>query len=93
MAFMKVAYVGHFHGTQALEVSQTRHTKYAQKVPAVLVSGHGCLVEFHDQKPDVIVWPAGEFAAINAARVAGNADNETRDLVARLEAARKECLQ
>jgi hypothetical protein len=23
---MKVAYVGHFHGTQALEVSQTRHT-------------------------------------------------------------------
>jgi hypothetical protein len=28
MAFMKVVYVGHFRGTQALEVSQTRHKKF-----------------------------------------------------------------
>ena len=48
---------------------------------------------FDGQKPDVIVWPAGEFAAINAARIAGKADHEIRDLVARLvEATRKECL-
>jgi hypothetical protein len=45
------------------------------------------------KKPDVTVWPAGEFATINAARIAGKADNEIRDLVARLEAVRKECLR
>jgi len=36
---------------------------------------------------------AGEFAAINAARIASKADNEIRDLVARLEAEPKECLR
>jgi len=28
MVFMKVAYVGHFRGTLAMEVSQTRHTQH-----------------------------------------------------------------
>lgn len=34
-------------------------------------------------------WPAGEVAALNAARIAGKSDTEIRSLVARLEAARK----
>ena len=34
-------------------------------------------------------WPAHELAAINAARIAGRSDDEMRDLVAALEAARK----
>jgi len=34
-------------------------------------------------------WPAGEVAALNAARIAGKSDAEIRELVARLEAARK----
>ena len=33
-------------------------------------------------------WPASEIAAINAARIAGQSDDEIRRLVARLEAAR-----
>lgn len=35
-------------------------------------------------------WPSDEVAAINAARIAGNTDDEIRILVAKLEAARKE---
>jgi prophage regulatory protein len=34
-------------------------------------------------------WPAAEVAAVNAARVAGKSDAEVRDLVVKLEAARK----
>jgi prophage regulatory protein len=34
-------------------------------------------------------WPASEVAALNAARIAGKSDAEVRDLVAKLEAARK----
>ncbi|MGV8992236.1 MAG: helix-turn-helix transcriptional regulator [Thiobacillus sp.] len=34
-------------------------------------------------------WPLSEVAAINAARIAGQPDNEVRDLVAALESARK----
>ena len=34
-------------------------------------------------------WPAGEVAALNAARIAGMSDKEIRALVSRLEAARK----
>lgn len=34
-------------------------------------------------------WPANEVAALNAARIAGKADEEIRDLVVKLEAARK----
>ena len=34
-------------------------------------------------------WPASEVAAINAARIAGKSNNEVRQLVADLEAARK----
>lgn len=34
-------------------------------------------------------WPAHEVAALNAARIAGKSDNEIRELVAKLEAARK----
>ena len=33
-------------------------------------------------------WPAGEIAALNAARIAGKSDDEIRALVARLHAAR-----
>lgn len=38
-------------------------------------------------------WPASEVAAINAARIAGKTDKEIGDLVARLEAARKNCVR
>jgi prophage regulatory protein len=34
-------------------------------------------------------WPSTEVAAINAARIAGNTDEEIRSLVKKLEAARK----
>lgn len=34
-------------------------------------------------------WPAGEVAAINAARIAGKPDEEIRALVVKLEADRK----
>lgn len=34
-------------------------------------------------------WPAGEVAAMNAARIAGKSDDEIRALVAKLQAARR----
>jgi len=34
-------------------------------------------------------WPAHEVAALNAARIAGKSDAEIRELVTKLEAARK----
>ena len=34
-------------------------------------------------------WPSSEVAAINAARISGKSDEEIRELVAKLEAARK----
>jgi prophage regulatory protein len=34
-------------------------------------------------------WPANEVAALNAARISGKSDSEIRDLVVKLEAARK----
>ena len=34
-------------------------------------------------------WPAQEIAALNAARIAGKPDEDIRDLVTMLEAARK----
>lgn len=34
-------------------------------------------------------WPSSEIAAINAARIAGKTDDEIRELVVKLEAARK----
>lgn len=34
-------------------------------------------------------WPSSEVAALNAARIAGNSDEEIRALVVKLEAARK----
>lgn len=34
-------------------------------------------------------WPAEEVAALNGARIAGKSNEEIRELVARLEAARK----
>ena len=36
-------------------------------------------------------WPAGEVAAINAARVAGRSDDEIRDLVTKLHTERGAC--
>ena len=38
--------------------------------------------------PRAVGWPAGEIAAINAARIAGKSDDEIRQLVARLHVAR-----
>ncbi len=32
-----------------------------------------------------VAWPAGEVAAINAARIAGKSDEEIRELVTQLE--------
>ena len=34
-------------------------------------------------------WPSNEVVALNAARIAGKSDAEVRDLVLKLEAARK----
>jgi prophage regulatory protein len=34
-------------------------------------------------------WPSNEVGALNAARIAGKSDAEVRDLVVKLEAARK----
>ncbi len=34
-------------------------------------------------------WPANEVATLNAARISGKSDSEIRDLVVKLEAARK----
>lgn len=34
-------------------------------------------------------WPSGEVTALNVARIAGKSDEEIRDLVVKLEAARK----
>ena len=39
--------------------------------------------------PRCVGWPAGEVAALNAARIAGKSDKEIRALVVKLEAARK----
>ena len=38
--------------------------------------------------PRAVGWPAGEVAAINAARIAGRTDDEIRQLVVRLHMAR-----
>ena len=38
-------------------------------------------------------WPAGEVAAINAARIAGKSDDDIRALVSRLEAQRRTAAQ
>lgn len=39
--------------------------------------------------PRAVAWPAGEVAALNAARIAGKSDAEIRDLVMQLEASRQ----
>ncbi len=39
--------------------------------------------------PRSVGWPASEVAAINTARIAGMTDDEIRNLVIKLEAARK----
>ncbi|MER2518440.1 MAG: AlpA family phage regulatory protein [Candidatus Accumulibacter phosphatis] len=39
--------------------------------------------------PRAVGWPAAEVDTLNAARIAGKTDDEVRDLVAKLEAARK----
>ena len=38
-------------------------------------------------------WPSDEVAALNAARIAGKKDDEIRDLVEKLEAARKDAMK
>ena len=37
-------------------------------------------------------WPSDEVEALNAARISGKTDDEIRDLVAKLEAARKDAM-
>lgn len=39
--------------------------------------------------PRCVGWPAHEVAELNASRIAGKSDREIRDLVVKLEAARK----
>ena len=39
--------------------------------------------------PRAVGWPADEVAALNAARIAGQSDEEIHTLVVKLEAARK----
>jgi arylsulfatase A-like enzyme len=41
------------------------------------------------QDEDLLGWPEHEVDALNAARIAGQSDDEIRDFVTRLEAARK----
>jgi prophage regulatory protein len=38
-------------------------------------------------------WPSDEVAALNAARISGKTDDEIRDLVVKLEAARKDAME
>jgi prophage regulatory protein len=38
-------------------------------------------------------WPSDEVEALNAARIAGKTDDEIRDLVAKLEGARKDAMK
>ncbi len=38
--------------------------------------------------PRAVGWPAGEVAALNAARIAGKTDGQIRDLVVQLHSAR-----
>jgi prophage regulatory protein len=38
-------------------------------------------------------WPSDEVEALNAARIAGKTDDEIRDLVAKMEAARKDAME
>ena len=38
-------------------------------------------------------WPSDEVAALNAARIAGKTDDEIRDLVEKLGAARKDAMK
>jgi prophage regulatory protein len=38
-------------------------------------------------------WPSDEVAALNAARIAGKTDDEIRNLVAKMEAARKNAME
>lgn len=42
--------------------------------------------------PRSVGWPADEVEAVNAARIAGKSDEEIRELVIKLMAARKEAL-
>jgi prophage regulatory protein len=37
----------------------------------------------------MVGWPASEVHALNAARISGKSEDEIRDLVTKLEAARK----
>ncbi len=39
--------------------------------------------------PRCVGWPANEVAALNAARISGKNEDEIRELVVKLEAARK----
>jgi len=39
--------------------------------------------------PRAVGWPANEVTALNAARISGKTDAEIRELVLKLEAARK----
>jgi prophage regulatory protein len=50
---------------------------------------HGVLTHPVNLGGRAVGWPANEVAALNAARIAGKPDNEIRELVAQLEAARK----
>lgn len=43
--------------------------------------------------PRAVGWPSNEVAALNAARIAGKSDIEIRELVAKLEAARKKPIE
>lgn len=39
--------------------------------------------------PRAVGWPASDVAELNAARIAGHSDDEVRELVARIHAARR----
>jgi prophage regulatory protein len=50
---------------------------------------HGLLTHPVSLGGRAVGWPTHEVAALNAARISGKPDAEIRELIARLEAARK----
>jgi prophage regulatory protein len=42
--------------------------------------------------PRAVGWPSEEVSALNAARIAGRTEDEIRDLVKKLETARKDAM-
>lgn len=67
----------------ALEVTGESRTGFYRKISVGLVPKPVSIGE------RAVAWPSDELDALNAARIAGKTPDEIRELVKRLEAARK----